>query len=79
MMVVKHMHLVIIVCKSKAAELCFIALAESIKGDGRSGYVLTFVWILFSVHLLGRHRLSLSKNGRGVCRSRGLQECIHTP
>lgn len=40
--------------------------------------LLTYVRILFSFHLLGRHRLSLSKSGRGGCRSRELWKCVHT-
>lgn len=34
--------------KSKVVKLYFIALAESMEGDCKSGYVLVFVWILLS-------------------------------
>lgn len=34
--------------KSKAVKLYFIALAESIEGDCKSGYVIVVVWILLS-------------------------------
>lgn len=34
--------------KSKVVKLYFIALAESMEGECKSGYVLVFVWILLS-------------------------------
>lgn len=69
----KHIEYVITYfLKSKAVQLYFIALAWSIKGDGRSGYVLVFAWVLLSFHLLGRRSSSMS-------RDRGLWEQIHTP
>lgn len=80
MMDFKHIRYVITYyLKSKAVKLSFIALAWSIKGDGKSGYVLVFVWILFSFHLQGRHSPSLSRGGRGGCRARRLWEYVHTP
>lgn len=65
--------------RSKAVKLYFIALASSIKGDGGSGYVLVFAWILFSFHLRGRRSPSLSRDKRGGCRAGGLWEHLHTP